>query len=131
MESSILTPETETIIPVTDRSDGVTNEEFVKLSGRQRLLRGLQRISSSPSLVHLGRRRATSNPYGDRSSLSCVSLASGSNNYGPSGFATGVPISPRPASPPADNLAIRRIARSSGTSSPTSIPLPQEIRPGS
>lgn len=50
-----------------------------KKRNRQRLLRGLQRISSSPSLAQLGRSRAHSNPYGNRGSLSCVSLGGSGN----------------------------------------------------
>ncbi|KAK9779590.1 hypothetical protein AB5N19_12722 [Seiridium cardinale] len=42
---------------------------------RQRLLRGIQRISSSPALAQLSRSRSSSAPYGTRGSLSCVSLA--------------------------------------------------------
>ncbi|KAL7923863.1 RNI-like protein [Trichoderma austrokoningii] len=43
---------------------------------RQRLLRGIQRISSSPALPGLGRPRAASNPYSvRRGSISCVSLS--------------------------------------------------------
>lgn len=58
--------------------------ETPKLKGRAKLLQGLHRISSSPSLAALGRKRASSNPYSGRgASLSCVSLASGSapRNY--------------------------------------------------
>ncbi|KHN96225.1 F-box/LRR repeat containing protein 2 [Metarhizium album ARSEF 1941] len=47
----------------------------IKGKGRQRLLRGLQRISSSPSLNGLRRSRSASSPYSTRASLSCVSLA--------------------------------------------------------
>ncbi|KAG6082624.1 hypothetical protein E4U33_005495 [Claviceps sp. LM78 group G4] len=42
---------------------------------RQRLLRGLQRISSSPSLNDLRRPRSSSSPYSTRATLSCASLA--------------------------------------------------------
>ncbi|KAG6062296.1 hypothetical protein E4U32_002539 [Claviceps aff. humidiphila group G2b] len=42
---------------------------------RQRLLRGLQRISSSPSLNGLRRPRSSSSPYRTRATLSCASLA--------------------------------------------------------
>ncbi|KAG6059764.1 hypothetical protein E4U17_005681 [Claviceps sp. LM77 group G4] len=42
---------------------------------RQRLLRGLQRISSSPSLNDLRRPRSRSSPYSTRATLSCASLA--------------------------------------------------------
>jgi len=52
-----------------------------KLKGRAKLLHGLQRISSSPSLAGLGRKRASSNPYSGQASLSCVSLASGSSPH--------------------------------------------------
>jgi F-box and leucine-rich repeat protein 2/20 len=130
--------EIEITTPIVGQSDGATNEGPARLKGRQRLLQGLQRISSSPSLAQLGRRRAASNPYGDRSTLSCVSLASGSNNYGAAGFATAptsVPGSPRPDSPFSENLpphlAVRRIGRSSGSSTPASVPVPADFRPGS
>ncbi|CAH0026831.1 unnamed protein product [Clonostachys rhizophaga] len=48
-----------------------------KPKGRHRLLQGIQRISSSPSLTGLRRSRSVSAPYSlsTRSSLSCVSLA--------------------------------------------------------
>lgn len=52
---------------------------------RQRLLRGIQRISSSPTLAQLGRARsasAGSRPYGAPGSLSCVSLASSPSPFG-------------------------------------------------
>lgn len=42
---------------------------------RQRLLRGIQRISSSSSLPQAGRFRSSSAPYGTRTNLSCVSLS--------------------------------------------------------
>ncbi|KAH8879422.1 RNI-like protein [Thozetella sp. PMI_491] len=57
-------------------------EARVKRKGRQRLLRGLQRISSSPTLAQLGRPRASSSPSGLGSSLSCVSLASSPSPFG-------------------------------------------------
>jgi len=52
---------------------------------RQRLLRGIQRISSSPTLAQMGRSRsasAGSRPYGAPGSLSCVSLASSPSPFG-------------------------------------------------
>ncbi|KAI1426015.1 F-box domain-containing protein [Xylaria sp. FL1777] len=42
---------------------------------RQRLFCGLQRMTSSSSLSHVGRSRSSSGPYGSRRNLSCVSLA--------------------------------------------------------
>lgn len=127
-------PELEFITPMSEQNDPLAPEEFVKRGKRERLLRGIQRISSSGSLVHLGgRRRAQSNPYGDRSTLSCVSLAVGGNDYGSSGFST-VPVSPRPESPFENGIqtrpALRRFGRSSGTTTPTSVPIPHEVRPG-
>lgn len=73
-----------------------------KLKGRAKLLQGLQRISSSPSLAGMGRKRASSNPYSGRAALSCVSLASGSgstprifdNSPGYSTAPTSVPTTP-------------------------------------
>ena len=46
-----------------------------KSKGRQKLLRGLQRISSSPALAPFQRQRSSSSPYHGHATLSCVSLA--------------------------------------------------------
>ncbi|CCC13448.1 hypothetical protein SMACR_07071 [Sordaria macrospora] len=46
-----------------------------KSKGRQKLLRGLQRISSSPALAPFQRQRSSSSPYHGHGTLSCVSLA--------------------------------------------------------
>ncbi|KAL6832619.1 RNI-like protein [Trichoderma camerunense] len=58
----------------------------VKGKSRQRILRGIQRISSSPSLPGLGRSRSVSNPYSIRyGSMSCVSLSTaGASQAAPS-----------------------------------------------
>ncbi|UKZ54911.1 hypothetical protein TrVGV298_008725 [Trichoderma virens] len=62
----------------------------LKGKSRQRILRGIQRISSSPSLPGVGRSRSISNPYSIRyGSISCVSLSTA----GPS------QASPRSATP--------------------------------
>jgi F-box and leucine-rich repeat protein 2/20 len=69
------------------------NDASVKIKTRQRLLRGLQRISSSPSLAQIasGRPRAHSSPLRSRGSLSCVNLAAagpqphGGDSYFPAG----------------------------------------------
>ncbi|KAK2629135.1 hypothetical protein QTJ16_002238 [Diplocarpon rosae] len=111
-----------------------------RLKGRAKLLRGLQRISSSPSLAQLGRRRATSIPYSGRAALSCVSLAAGSaprnydNSYSSQSTAgaSTAPTTPGLEGPSCDDR-IRRIEYSTatpGTSSPTST-LPLDIRPQS
>ncbi|PNP47621.1 hypothetical protein TGAMA5MH_01444 [Trichoderma gamsii] len=76
---------------------------------RQRLLRGLQRISSSPSLPGLGRPRAVSNPYSiRRGSISCVSLSTA----GPSQTSS----SARSATPQLSHLNLKSVA---GLDSPT------------
>ncbi|KAK4123687.1 RNI-like protein [Parathielavia appendiculata] len=53
-----------------------------KMRGRDRLLRGLQRMSSSPSLTRPGRQRSASSPYSISGALSCVSLASSASPFG-------------------------------------------------
>lgn len=74
------------VSPPNGMAPSTPGAERPKLKGRQRLLRGLQRMSSSPSLAKLGRSRSSSNPYvaGDRASMSCMSLASASpyGSYG-------------------------------------------------
>ncbi|KAI1393691.1 RNI-like protein [Hypoxylon trugodes] len=62
--------------PIDEESPVVTPlEGRPKEKRRQRLLRGVQRMSSSPSLQQIGRSRSSSSPYSTRGSLSCVSLA--------------------------------------------------------
>ncbi|KIW45715.1 uncharacterized protein PV06_04078 [Exophiala oligosperma] len=58
-------------------------DQPVKLKGRHRLLQGLQRMSSSPSLAKLGRTRSSEKVYksGQRASISCVSLGSPTGSY--------------------------------------------------
>ncbi|EXJ81261.1 hypothetical protein A1O3_07551 [Capronia epimyces CBS 606.96] len=58
-------------------------DQPVKLKGRHRLLQGLQRMSSSPSLAKLGRTRSSEKVYksGQKASISCVSLGSPSSSY--------------------------------------------------
>lgn len=63
--------------PLESPLDGPPQKE----KRRQKFLRGLQRISSSSSLTNVGRARASSAPYGNRGTLSCVSLA-GTPAYG-------------------------------------------------
>ncbi|KAL2074082.1 hypothetical protein VTL71DRAFT_7860 [Oculimacula yallundae] len=117
-----------------EHSEAITIER-PKLKGRAKLLNGLQRISSSPSLAQLGRRRATSSPYNGRAALSCVSLASGSSprNYDGS-YSSGAGYSTAPTSGPSTPgldgqyfdgslMPIRRIEQGAftpGPSTPTS-----------
>ncbi|KAK1751725.1 hypothetical protein QBC47DRAFT_74708 [Echria macrotheca] len=78
-----------------------------KKSSRQRLLRGLQRISSSPTLAQVGRPRASSTPYGRHGTLSCVSLASSSSPF---------------AHPSSGSSYFSHVSTADGSSAPTSIP---------
>jgi F-box and leucine-rich repeat protein 2/20 len=119
-----------------------------KKKGRQRLLRSIQRISSSPSLAQLGRARSASSPYGTRGSFSCVSLASATNATGPSGSpnypgspgslslsttssSSGTPSTDSPIYDGIESrLAIRKVggvATSTSPASPTA-PLPADIK---
>ncbi|KAK0711115.1 hypothetical protein B0H67DRAFT_447846, partial [Lasiosphaeris hirsuta] len=113
---------------------------------RQRLLRGLQRISSSPTLTQLGRPRASSSPYGMHGTLSCVSLASSSSPFGQpstsssyfshvsttdgSSPPTSIPGSPFPEFSQYNGiesvLAVRKVA--TAISMPTTAAVPAEIR---
>jgi F-box/leucine-rich repeat protein 2/20 len=113
-----------------------------KHKGRTKILQGLQRISSSPSLASLGRKRASSNPYSGRASLSCVSLASGSSprNYdnslssagGYSTAPTSVPSSPGLDTPYFEGRLPNRIVEHEPLSpgNPMS-PMPLDYRPQS
>lgn len=58
-------------------------DQPVKLKGRHRLLQGLQRMSSSPSLAKLGRTRSSEKVYksSQKASISCVSLNSPPSTY--------------------------------------------------
>ena len=123
-----------------EHSDAIPIEPFPKLRGRAKLLHGLQRISSSPTLAQIGRRRAASNPYITGRSLSCVSLASPglprnydnsyssqSSNGGYSTAPTSAPNTPGLES----SFGIRRLDNgffTPGTSTPTSA-LPLDIKP--
>lgn len=115
-----------------------------KAKGRQRLLRGIQRISSSPSLTSLRRSRSSSSPYSTRSTLSCVSLAgvppqatprSGTPQPSPLGLSSNV--SSRPGTPQNEypfydsiegQLAVRAVNQVPPTSTPTTAGLPAEVR---
>ncbi|KAF2199516.1 RNI-like protein [Delitschia confertaspora ATCC 74209] len=125
--------------PTTPSSDAIPVER-PKLKGRQRLLQGLQRMSSTQSLTR--KMRSHSSPYssGGKSSLSCVSLSSSVSPYGHSygsscsseisgGYSTAptsVANSPGPASLFFDDKTRLRMVR---PDTPSSVPLPSELRP--
>lgn len=60
------------------------NEQPLKLKGRQRLLAGLQRISSTQSLSRSGSGRVRAYSANDKGSVSCISLHSSSSMVTPS-----------------------------------------------
>ena len=78
-EDTVETPEAMT--PTSPTAGGVPLEQ-PKLKGRKRLLKGLQRISSSPSLALMGRSASTGYTGNGRGSMSCMSLASPMPNLG-------------------------------------------------
>ena len=150
METAVpeLVPEVDSspAIPI-EHSEAIPIEAPAKLKGRARLLQGLHRISSSPSLAQLGRKRATSNPYSSRSTLSCVSLtsptslrtydnsySSQSSGQGFSTAPTSISSTPGPDTPlfdgTFDQMAIRRVehgATAPGTPARSALPL--DLRP--
>ncbi|MCJ1372621.1 hypothetical protein MMC20_003846 [Loxospora ochrophaea] len=120
-----------------------------RLKGRKRILQSLQKMSSSPSLAKLGRGPSSAYRSGGKGSMSCVSLSSSASpytySYGNSyssqssaGFSTA-PTSgvstPAPDALILDTKArIRIIDGDNGVAaiaSPTSVPLPLELRPAS
>ncbi|KAI2630752.1 RNI-like protein [Hypoxylon sp. NC1633] len=128
--------------PIDEESPAMTPLEIrPKEKRRQRLLQGMQRMSSSPSLAQFGRSRSSSSPYGTRRNLSCVSLAA-TPSFGqyPSGSVTpgyfsndqsSVPGSPTiefPAFEGIETRTTRKVPNVSTTHlNPTTISLPAEV----
>ncbi|RYP90452.1 hypothetical protein DL770_003425 [Monosporascus sp. CRB-9-2] len=132
-----LDPETP-LTPMADARASSPLGDRPKEKRRQRLLRGIQRISSSPSLTHIGRPRANTAPYGNRGTLSCISLAPtsplGQNAPGTStpGYFPSVPGTPAVEFPEFEGietrLAPRKVANASMTClNPGSVSLPQDL----
>ncbi|OTB08025.1 hypothetical protein M426DRAFT_71449 [Hypoxylon sp. CI-4A] len=130
--------------PIDEESPVVTPlENRPKEKRRQRLLQGIQRMSSSPSLQQIGRSRSSSSPYATRGSLSCVSLASTppfaqypSGSVTPGYFsngqssAPGTPAAEFPAFEGIETRIARKVANlSSPHLSPGTAPLPAEKMP--
>jgi F-box domain./Leucine Rich Repeat. len=101
-------------MPPDNEVVGPLPETDTKKKGRERLLQGLQRISSSPSLARLSRPRSASSPY-SMGSLSYASLSSVPSPLGqpsassyysqtscanPSSVPTSIPGSPTTEEPP-------------------------------
>lgn len=79
MERTIMTPSPRPSAPASPMLTG--QEPPQKLKSRHRLLQGLQRMSSSPSLAKMGRTRSSEKVYkpNQKASISCVSLGSSSH----------------------------------------------------
>ncbi|KAI1096335.1 RNI-like protein [Rostrohypoxylon terebratum] len=127
--------------PIDEESPAASPLEIrPKEKRRQRLLKGIQRMSSSPSLQQIGRARSSSSPYGTKGSLSCASLAATSpfGQYPSSSAMSGYfpnsqpsnPASPTTELPGFDGIetrAARRVANVSTTHlNPTTSSLPVE-----
>ncbi|KAI1646129.1 RNI-like protein [Daldinia loculata] len=128
--------------PIDEESPGVVPlEGRPKEKRRQRLLQGIQRMSSSPSLQQNGRSRSSSSPYGMRGSLSCASLAATpaygqytSGSVTPGYFSNGqssIPGSPAVEHPGFDGIETRIARRVPNVSTtqlnPTTVSLPVDI----
>ncbi|KAF2746635.1 RNI-like protein [Sporormia fimetaria CBS 119925] len=101
------------------------------LKGRHRLLNGLQRMGSSPSLLGIKRTRSHSLRTGGKASMSCVSLASAGSSYasemsaGYSTAPTSVHTTPMGSPLVDDKPRLRTVTSETATSAP----LPSEVRP--
>ncbi|KAK7754213.1 hypothetical protein SLS62_003790 [Diatrype stigma] len=126
--------------PLTPFEDALASpplEDRPKEKRRQRLIRNIQRISSTPSLTHIGRPRSSTVPYGNRGTLSCVSLTvtaplgqNAPDSTAPGYFSVpGTPAAELPAFEGFETrLAPRRVANNSTSClTPGSIALPQEV----
>ncbi|KAL4763939.1 F-box domain protein [Aspergillus foveolatus] len=138
-------PEAPTSASPSSSADQIPLEQPQKVKGRHRLLQGLQRFSSSPSLTRRNRSRSASTTYRQNgASLSCVSLSQSA--YAPcssNGSATqlygGLNIRPTTPGPTGSHAAddqegnarIRFVADTINGPQPKKIALPTEMRPGS
>lgn len=133
-------PGAEPFPPLADVAGNASGTSSPKIKNRHKLLRGIQRIASSPSLTNLRRSRSSSSPYHGSSSnsLSCASLAGVGPQtplrYGtpqPSPLARcGTPDSEYPfhdclEEQPGAPRVIRRVAP---TSTPSTALLPADLR---
>ncbi|KAI9849460.1 MAG: hypothetical protein M1837_004080 [Sclerophora amabilis] len=143
-EQIVESPEALTPTNLSFSADAVQNPP--KLKGRKRLLRSLQRISSSPSLIRLGR---PSHYKAGHGSISCISLSSPSSNghslsnsyssNSSGGFSTAptsLPSTPPPAdtsNTPRTRCNIGPVDAQSGPAvlHPKSVPVPIDVRPSS
>ncbi|GAB0136687.1 hypothetical protein EsDP_00004980 [Epichloe bromicola] len=141
------TPPPSTTTSTSGRNISTYPETPIKGKSRQRLLRGLQRISSSPSLNGLRRSRSVSSPYSTRGTLSCASLAavgppqtsSGARSSTPQSSPLGLPSVPASISQTCSHefpfydstvsqLAVRKIDNVDQNGAPPVAALPADLR---
>ncbi|KAF1994703.1 RNI-like protein [Amniculicola lignicola CBS 123094] len=116
----------------TPRSDAIPIDK-PRMKGRQRLIQGLQRMSSSPSLPGLGRSRSQSLRSTGKASMSCVSLAASpyATSYGSSysseaGYSTApTSVANSPPGSPLDDKTRFRLISPDG---PSTVPVPFEFQ---
>ncbi|KAK0389484.1 hypothetical protein NLU13_3059 [Sarocladium strictum] len=131
---------------ITSSSGAVTPPEALptKAKGRQRLLLGLQRISSSQSLSGLRRSKSVGGiPYRNRASLSCASLAatgpplnsgrSATPIPSPLGFPTNLTNESQTSEFPfydenQAELAVRKVEVTQSTFTSSTVPLPADLK---
>lgn len=116
--------------------DGLEQEP--KLKGRKRILKSLQRISSSPSVARLSRNPANQYRGTGKGSISCISLNSSSYSYGlgitypapqPSnGYSTAPTSFSGTPGPEADSNARVRFVGSARSQTPDTVGVPTEAR---
>jgi len=124
--------------PLIEATTAFDQPHPVKLNRRHRLLQGLQRMSSSPSLVKLGRTRSSEKVYksSQKASISCVSLNSPASTYSLSphvsytfsnGFSTAPTTPGSPGSQQSYFEANSRL-RPLDPNDITSVPIPMDLR---
>lgn len=124
--------------PLIEATTAFDQPHPVKLNRRHRLLQGLQRMSSSPSLVKLGRTRSSEKVYksSQKASISCVSLNSPASTYSLSphvsytfsnGFSTAPTTPGSPGSQQSYFEANSRL-RPLDPNEITSVPIPMDVR---
>ncbi|KAL8823145.1 MAG: hypothetical protein Q9191_006135, partial [Dirinaria sp. TL-2023a] len=135
------------LTPTSPHAEPIPMDRPPKLKGRKRLLQSLQRISSSPSLVRMGRAPSSNYRTEGKASMSCVSLSStmftpghshdnSYSSYSSAGFSTAptsVASTPRFEQLDSDSKIRIRPAQSNDSASyfsqgPTSVPLPSDLR---
>ncbi|EFQ98059.1 hypothetical protein MGYG_01096 [Nannizzia gypsea CBS 118893] len=127
------------LTPVTPGVEETQQDAQQKTKGRKRLLRGIQRIASSPSLVRLGRGRSASEGsrrFRTGASISCVSLTSNCwddpTAYGDLTARRFSPAASAVCSGADDQHVPNRVVGTDSTAqNQTSIPLPADMRPSS